>query len=259
MIKKPEPLIYIGGSMSLLERKVFNYLLSLIKNDSYDNDKFYYTSYADIQSIVKIGSYKNIKKILQKLNRYKADISILKDKKENIRLIKRIGNYDKYKIKIKFPTDIIDMVLQDNGVSFAYFNIDILSLFRSRFTLIIYELIIKYYNPKKALVQIPHLKIDLFRELVGLTDKFKTNYHLKHKVLEVIVKEINSKTDFNIHAELIKKNGSRNFNYVAFKFKYIKKKKVIKKIKVDSDSSSFDMGLMEAFVNDRDDKTPIGW
>jgi len=255
MVKKPETLIYIKGDMNLLERKVFNYLLNLIKNDTSDENDFYHTSYADIQTMLKIGGYENISKILKKLNRYKSDISILKDRQKDIRLIKRIGNYDKYKIKIKFPKEIINMVLQDNGVSFAYFNISNIAQFRSRFSLIIYELIIKYYNPSKSLVQIPHLKIELFRELMGLVNKFKTNYHLKHKVLNVIIEEINSKTDFKIEANLIKKNGSRKFNYVSFKFKKIKKKSV-KKIE---EKPILDMELMEAFVNDRDDKTPIGW
>ncbi len=74
-------------------------------------------------------------------------------------------------------------------------------------------------------MQIPHIKLDLFKNLIGF--KVVSNYQLKEKVLNTIIKDIENETDFYLQYEFLKKQGSKKYNYIEFKFskKKLKPKK----------------------------------
>lgn len=77
---------------------------------------------------------------------------------------------------------------------FAKIDLSIIKEIKSKYAVILYEILEDY---KK--VNIPKMTIQEFRELMGIEeDKYKQTANLKAKVIEVIKKEINEKTNFSI-------------------------------------------------------------
>lgn len=258
MVKKPEPLIYVDGVMSHRERKVYNFFLSLIKNDTPNSDGFYYTTYSIIQSLFNIKLYEDIEKIIDNLSDIKVNTNIVKNEKRKFHLISEIRTYGKFQIELSFPPSIIKMVKTDKGLSFAYFNLKIIANFRSRFSVLIYEMIINTYNKTNKYVQIPDLSFYHFQRLVEVGEKTNLKHYLEHKVLKKAKEEIDTQTNFIFDFEFLRKNGSRKYNYIKLKFKYIpnsSKKEIEKNTKKVEN-----LQLMKEMVKQKSDSKALpGW
>lgn len=83
-----------------------------------------------------------------------------------------------------------------------------------------------YYRINNSFVQIPHIEIDTFKNLMGF--KNISNYDLKKFVLEKIIVDINKNTNFNFTYKFLNKIGSKKPTHIELKFS--KEKSIIPKI-----------------------------
>ncbi len=221
-IKLPNDLIMIDTTDLTARRiKIYRYLLSLIKNTKVDSQGFYTTSFLNIKKLYNIHRYEEIKEEIIVLKYIKLEINLEKIISISS-LISQIDFLDDNNIKIKFPFNIIDMVLNtknDKKISFAYFDLHLISKLKSKYSILIFEKILKTYNPKKFYIEIPKYTIELFRKWLGVENSLKTIQHLKTNILEVVKAELEEKTDFIFSYELLKEN-SRKYTHIKLLFKH---------------------------------------
>lgn len=83
---------------------------------------------------------------------------------------------------------------------FAKIDLSIIKMLKSKYSVILYELLEDYKN-----VNVPKMTIEDYRELMGIEEnQYKMTADLKKWVIEVAKKEINEKTHFTVDYKLIK-------------------------------------------------------
>lgn len=221
-VKKPKPLITVEGVMGVRETKVYDFLLTLIEKEPFpekETGKYYYTSLNDIAKNTNITDWKEIRDILlNKLPYTKLKIDLLNKnlalKGMVVQLIGEIIPITKNDIKVFFTPTIIEMVENEN---YTKLDMNVLSKLNSKFSLTMYQIIKRYYVSETSFYTIPDITIEDFKSLMGIETEYKLLHHLKNRVLNQIIKDINNKTDFNIDYELFKRQ-SKSFNYIRFNF-----------------------------------------
>lgn len=207
-LKKPSQLIQIDNNLSLLDKKIFNFLLTLKKFDN-----FYITSIQDIKRFLQRNdnTYNNdIKKSMLKLSTTKITPNLLnKDKKRTFNEIDiiKILNYSNGVYEFIFH-DTIEEV-KTNLTLFSKLDINILNQFSSKYSYTLYELINDYKR-----VSFPTISIDTFQKIIG------SHYditNLKNKVIKKSIKEIEEKTFFEVDYNLTKIGNK----YRAIQFSFI--------------------------------------
>lgn len=99
---------------------------------------------------------------------------------------------------------------------FTKYHIDQVSKFKSKYSIRLYELVIKWKNQKKS----EKFEINEFKEMVGVTTEYKQMSDFKINVLDKAVNEINAYSDITIKYEQFKKGREIS----AFQFKIAHKK-----------------------------------
>jgi hypothetical protein len=135
-------------------------------------------------------------------------------------------------INIEFGTGVITYNLSDELKKnilypniYAPINIIIASSLKSKYSIILYELLRDYIDAP----QVPLLSIKKFKDLMGIKDDQYNDFkNLKRLVLNVAVKEINEKTDIKCSCDYIKHLSKR---YTYIKFQAVRKNELPKIIK----------------------------
>ena len=138
---------------------------------------------------------------------------------------------DKGHVVMFFTPTVISMIsrLYKN---FTQYLIDEVSDFKSKYSVRLYELLIKY----KELGSSKKYTIDDLRSLLGVENtEYKTMSLFKVNVLDKAVKEINTKTDIQIKYDQFKEG--RTISHILFKLS----KKKEKKTKYSRDQNTVDM------------------
>lgn len=138
---------------------------------------------------------------------------------------------DKGHVVMFFTPTVISMIsrLYKN---FTQYLIDEVSDFKSKYSVRLYELLIKY----KELGSSKKYTIDELRSLLGVENtEYKTMSLFKVNVLDKAVKEINTKTDIQIKYDQFKEG--RTISHILFKLS----KKKEKKTKDSRDQNTVDM------------------
>ena len=218
IIDKNSSSIQISNKISSTQRKCYNYMLKVAKNEfEKDKNKKIFTISADeLLIFFKIGNenYTYLKNELEILNRTQIRYNILgknKRSKESgaFTLISEF-KYLRGVIKYSFPPTIEEMIL--NPKMFGKINLVVIKSLRSKYSIALYELAEDYIN-----VQIPKMTIETFRELMGIEEhqyyKFAT---LKKNVIDVAVDEINQSDNitFMVSYELFKRG--RTTTHIKF-------------------------------------------
>jgi plasmid replication initiation protein len=73
-------------------------------------------------------------------------------------------------------------------------------LFKSKFSLILYEIIIDYQN----ISQTPIILLDDFKKLMGVSDKYHEFKRLNTRVISIALNEINSICNYNLKVDFIR-------------------------------------------------------
>ena len=222
VIHKPKPLIYISNDLTQRERLIFNFLIKLVNTQNKEENPKYVFRLGNIKNICNIRDFEAIRAILYNLFETNLEIDLLKNKRK-LKIMKNIS-MKKSEVSITFSNEFIELFKIN-----SYANIDIkeqTKLAKSKYSIIIYEMIKDYYRINNSFVQIPHIEINTFKNLMGF--KNISNYDLKKIVLEKIIVDINKNTNFNFTYKFLNKIGSKKPTHIELKFS--KEKSIIPKI-----------------------------
>lgn len=195
---------------TLNEEKIFNFLIYVIKNKQFTNNKFT-TSHREINQFLgfKINN-KSLKSSFIKMMGIVLELALLNKKKSSYKLshfIKDIEYIDG-EISIELSKDFISMVLNDKE-NYCKLNFALINSFKSKYTIRLYENIIRYTTNSNDFIHLPKMEIKTFKKLMGIEDKkYKRIAHLQGTVIDVAVHEINSKTDVEVSYELFKSGNT---------------------------------------------------
>jgi plasmid replication initiation protein len=217
IIDKHSSSIQISNKISALQRKSYNYMLKIAKNDLTKNRdlKTFRVTAEELLVFFDMGkeNHSYLKKELTVLSETKVVYNILEKNKK----YKKWGSfhliagfeYDNGMIKYSFPHQIEEMIL--NPKMFGKINLVAIKGLRSRYSIAMYELAEDYLN-----AQIPKMTIEKFRELMGVkTGQYFNNKDLRKRVVEVAVEEIN-------RSEIIAFTISYEFEKTGRKITHIK-------------------------------------
>ncbi len=218
IIDKHSSSIQISNKISAVQRKSYNYMLKIAKNELKNNAnirKFTITA-DELLLFFNFGDkhHNYLEKELDKLRKIDVKYNILgKDSKR-----KKWGSftliagyqYERGVIEYSFPHQIEEMIL--NPKMFAKINLVTIKGLKSKYAIALYELAEDYIN-----VQIPKISIVDFKELMGLENSQYPNIKdLKRRVISVAVEEINRSDNisFSLSYEMIK--TGRKITHIKF-------------------------------------------
>jgi len=218
IIDKHSSSIQISNKISAVQRKSYNYMLKIAKNELMNNSstrKFTITA-DELLLFFNFGDkhHNYLEKELDKLRRIDVKYNILgKDSKR-----KKWGSfaliagyqYERGVIEYSFPHQIEEMIL--NPKMFAKINLVTIKGLKSKYSIALYELAEDYIN-----VQIPKVSIVNFKELMGLEEEQYPNIKdLKRRVITVAIEEINQSDNisFSLSYELLK--TGRKITHIKF-------------------------------------------
>ena len=195
IIDKDSSSIQISNKITAIQRKSYNYMLTIAKNAFKKNpEKQTFTVTAD-ELLVFFGigdqNYSRLKNELEVLNRTQIRYNILKKNRKSkvsgaFTLISEF-EYERGVITYSFPHKIRNMIL--NPKMFGKINLVVIKSLRSRYSIALYELAEDYLN-----AQIPKMSMEKFREIMGLEEgQYYKFSMLKKRVLDVAVNEINDR------------------------------------------------------------------
>jgi plasmid replication initiation protein len=199
IIDKNSSSIQISNKISAIQRKSYNYMLKIAKNE-FNKDKNIRTfSITADELLVFFGigneNYTRLKKELEVLNRTQVRYNILgKNRRSKVSGAFTLISEFEYKngiISYSFPKKIEDMILYPK--MFGKINLVVIKSLRSRYAIALYELAEDYIN-----AQIPKMTIEKFRELMGIEKHQYYKFSMfKKYVIDVAIKEINDRENIN--------------------------------------------------------------
>ena len=245
VLQKPSGTIAVRVDLDAIQRKFYDALLYIAKDDLRENKekKRFTVPLKDIKAILSKNDRinKNNSYYIEKLKEIKkkdAEYNILdKDKGLKIKgwvsLVSDLQITEDEKAKVvnitfELPERIKWALVDPNGL-YANINLVIVRGLKSKYAIILYELVKDYEK-----VEIPEMTIDDFRKLFNIEGKYKRMTHLKARVLEPAIKELNKNenVDFLVSYEL-KKTG-KVYTHIKFHVKpkpaQIKLKQQAKKV-----------------------------
>jgi len=218
IIDKHSSSIQISNKISTIQRKSYNYMLKVAKNE-FKNDRklreFTITA-EELLLFFNMGgdNHAHLKKELELLNKTIVTYNILGKDKQN----KRWGSFTliagfEYKngiITYSFPHQVINMLLDPK--MFAKINLVAIKGLRSRYSIALYELAEDYIN-----VQIPKMSMSDFRLLMGIEkEKYSKFSMFKRRVIDVAVDEISRSEHINFTLTYELEKTSRKITHIKF-------------------------------------------
>ncbi len=218
IIDKNSSSIQISNKISLTQRKCYNYMLKIAKNEfkKDKNRRIFQITADELMLFFKIGNKNHtyIKNELEILNRTQVRYNILGKNRRT----KESGAFTliagfKYKhgvISYSFPPHIEEMILDPK--IFGKINLVVIKSLRSKYSIALYELAEDYIN-----VQIPKMSMEKFRELMGVKEgQYSSIKDFRKRVIEVAIDEINRSDNisFSISYELLK--TGRKITHIKF-------------------------------------------
>jgi len=218
IIDKHSSSIQISNKITAVQRKSYNYMLKIAKNEFKKNSnvrKFRVTA-DELLIFFGIGSenYSFLKRELSILHKTSVTYNLLGKNQRS----KEWGSfsliagftYKKGIIEYSFPHQIEEMIL--NPKMFGKINLVAIKGLRSRYSIALYELAEDYIN-----VQIPKISLDIFKELIGLEKgQYSSIKDFKKRVIDVAIEEINRSDNisFSLSYEMIK--TGRKITHIKF-------------------------------------------
>ena len=194
IIDKHSSSIQISNKISALQRKSYNYMLKIAKNDLTKNKnlKTFRVTAEELLVFFNMGreNHSYLKQELTTLSETKVVYNILEKNKK----YKKWGSfhliagfeYDNGMIKYSFPHQIEEMIL--NPKMFGKINLVVIKSLRSRYSIALYELAEDYLN-----AQIPKMTMENFRDLMGIEEgQYYKFSMLRKRVIDMAINEINS-------------------------------------------------------------------
>ncbi len=218
---KNSAVIAISNKISLLQRKIFNFLIAhaysdLAKVDNYKIDIKY------LKSIVWFNS-KNIiylKESLKQLMSTVVEFNLLGKDKESWSATTLLSSveFSDGKCTYSFSPVLRKKLHQPN--IYAKIKLSMMKLFSSKYALCLYEIFIDYHN----IWQTPVISLDEFRKLMGIEESQYTEFkRLSLRVIKPALKELNAIGWYK--AEVKYQRENRKIVALKFYFKAIETSK----------------------------------
>ena len=229
IIDKHSSSIQISNKISTIQRKSYNYMLKIAKNEfQKDKNARVFTITAD-ELLIFFGlgnkNHDYLRQELRKLRKIDVEYNLLnKDKKNEWGEFSLISGFS-YKrgiIEYSFPHQIEKMLL--NPKIFAKINLVAIKGLRSRYSIALYELAEDYIN-----AQIPKMRIEEFRELMGIEEKKYYKFSmLRARVMDIAIKEINESENITFTVDYQLEKMGRKITHIKFN---VQKKKDVLQLK----------------------------
>jgi plasmid replication initiation protein len=155
---------------------------------------------------------RELKKACDKL--WDRDITI-KDpscKTKKFRWVQSYAEYEDGSVTLAFSDGVKEYLSQFTG-SFAAITLKNIKGLQSSYSIRLYEMCQQFIKAGNRLI-----KLDEFRFILGLGDKYKTFKDLNKWVLKPSIEEINKKTNLELTVAKLKKGG-RSYTHLHFVFK----------------------------------------
>ena len=205
VVKRNEVIRNTRYDLSVTEQKIIIYLISKIEKE--DNDlktiQFKITDYCKIVGLSNGGRiYELVKDSIQGIRNKSWWINV--DGKEKLFSWIDTATIDENtgEVKVILSESLKPYLLNIKGNFTQYQLINILVL-HSKYSIRLYEILKSYLWQHKWIV-----KVDEFRNILGIEDRYKDYTELKRNVIKPSIKEINKYTDLDIDFETEKKSKS---------------------------------------------------
>lgn len=237
LVVKDNSLIDASFNLSLVEQRVM--LMAIVEARelpklTFDTPiKVSVKSYIDQFKVASSTAYESLQDAVDTLfERQFSYYDPVMDERFKERWIYKASYIDDKGHVVMFFTPTVISMISRLYKNFTQYLIDEVSDFKSKYSVRLYELLIKY----KELGSSKKYTIDELRSLLGVENtEYKTMSLFKVNVLDKAVKEINTKTDIQIKYDQFKEG--RTISHILFKLS----KKKEKKTKDSRDQNTVDM------------------
>ncbi|WP_336014348.1 replication initiation protein RepM [Acinetobacter pittii] len=237
LVVKDNSLIDASFNLSLVEQRIM--LMAIVEARelpklTFDTPiKVSVKSYIDQFKVARSTAYESLQDAVDTLfERQFSYYDPVMDERFKERWIYKASYIDDKGHVVMFFTPTVISMISRLYKNFTQYLIDEVSDFKSKYSVRLYELLIKY----KELGSSKKYTIDELRSLLGVENtEYKTMSLFKVNVLDKAVKEINTKTDIQIKYDQFKEG--RTISHILFKLS----KKKEKKTKDSRDQNTVDM------------------
>jgi len=244
--------------LGLNEYKIFNFLIFCIREKKVKNN-ILLTTHQEINNFLGFTiNHKQLKNNFIKIMGIVAELAIINKKKSSYKLthfIKDVDNKNRV-ITIELSSEFLSLVL-DNKDNFCRLNFTLINSFKSKYSIRLYENIIRYMSRDNEFLHLPKMELNIFKKLMGIkANQYKRITHLQGSVIDIAVNEINAKTEIKISYELFK--SANTYTDILFHSKF--KNKSSKNVEMAFFSSNENLlNFIDIFLPKYADKKVVGF
>lgn len=192
---KASNIIHVYHSISLVQQKIFNYLLAH-SFDDLEIEEEHNISLAELKKYLEIRDIKYIQENIKQLAKQFTHVLINKDKtcsqRDSFSLLRQI-KFEEKSCYYVFSDQTVEITSRPK--MYAKLNLDIIKKFKSKHTLLMYELCIDYKGVGRAL----WFTFSKLRNYFGFNGREYSNFTLfSFHVLKKAIKEVQAKTNLQI-------------------------------------------------------------
>lgn len=218
---KNSAVIAISNKISLLQRKLFNFLISHAYIFLKEQDTFE-IGLNDLKLVLWFNSKNTwyLKESLKQLISTVVEFNLLGKDKDSWSATALLSSVEFEKGKCIYSfSPVLRKKLHQPHI-YAKLKLSIMKLFSSKYSLCLYEIFVDYKN----IWQTPIIPLDDFRKLMGIEEnQYKEFKRLSARVITPAIKELNTIWGYKVKVEYRKE--SRRVNALKFYFSEMKSKK----------------------------------
>jgi len=238
ILQKPSGTIAVRVDVTAEQRRLYNGLLwvarEIIKKNK--DERHYSINLAELKKLLNKSEqdknndyYKDkMKELMQKIAEYNI---LTKDKRMSgafVLVSHILFEEDKETketvVKFEIPEFVRERLVNPQDSLYANINLVVIRGLTSKYAIILYELVRDYQRS-----EIPVMEMKKFKEVFGIdkVNSYKRIDHLKSKVLDKAIEELNSNEniDFTVSYKLIR--GGKAYKYIKFEVKPKPKQKML--------------------------------
>jgi len=248
MIKKASGLIQMTNNLTMEQRKIYNYLLFIVKEDLRvnPNQQRFEAEISKIKKYTGAQNNSHLKESIEKMQETEVKFNVLgKEKKkwDSFDLIVDVDTSEDGFVSFSMPDELVRSI--NHPEIYGLIDLKVIKDLKSKYSVAIYEFISDYLKIGKKRVY-----LDDFKVLMGMDPQngYKRFCDFKTRVIDTSVKEINEKTSIALAVEPIYRG--RKVTALEFRFIY----------KDESKSQRKQFSKKEQFVKYREEvyKTAVG-
>jgi len=238
--------------------KIFNFLIFCIREKKVKNN-ILLTTHQEINNFLGFTiNNQQLKNNFIKIVGIVAELALVNKKKSSYKLthfVKEVVHNNKI-ITIELSNDFLSLVLENKN-SFCRLNFALINSFKSKYSIRLYENIMRYMTRNNEFIHLPKMELDIFKKLIGIKDnQYKRIAHLQGSVIDIAVNEINAKTEIKISYELFKSGNT--YSDILFHSKFKNKSSNIVEMAFFSSNENL-LNFIDIFLPKYADKKVVGF